>query len=101
HGDPIHSHNIYLTPDLLHQMWETYLVRPFQIYQCLGDAIFIPAGCAHQVSNITSCIKIASNFVSPEGLNTTWSLTSEFQDENFGSQWKEDVVQLCNTCWYA
>ncbi len=32
-----------------------------------GDAVFIPAGAAHQVQNLFSCIKVAEDFVSPDG----------------------------------
>jgi hypothetical protein len=49
-GDPIHNQAIYLTPTLLQLLSEKFGVHPFVIYQHPGDAVFIPAGCPHQVS---------------------------------------------------
>jgi lysine-specific demethylase 3 len=48
-GDPIHNHDIYLDPPLLALLASKYGIQPYTIYQAPGDAIFIPAGCAHQV----------------------------------------------------
>jgi hypothetical protein len=56
HGDPIRSQSFYVTPDMLQRLEATYSVRPYAIYQHPGDAIYIPAGCAHQVChNIGPC----------------------------------------------
>lgn len=41
-------------------------VEGYAICQCLGDAVFIPAGAPHQVLNLHSCIKVAEDFVAPE-----------------------------------
>jgi hypothetical protein len=49
-SDPIHRQTIYLTPSLLQLLFEKHGIRPYAIHQHAGDAIFIPAGCAHQVS---------------------------------------------------
>ncbi|KDQ52149.1 hypothetical protein JAAARDRAFT_94499, partial [Jaapia argillacea MUCL 33604] len=102
-GDPIHSQNVYLTPELLDQLWQTYGVRPFTIFQHQGHAIFIPVGSAHQVSNVTGCVKVACDFVSPENLDASWHLIEEFRQENQKgiNQWKEDILQLCAMSWYA
>lgn len=50
--DPIHSQYFYLTPVLRRKLYERYAVQSWRIYQKPGDAVFIPAGCAHQV-NVT------------------------------------------------
>lgn len=49
-GDPIHNQDTYLTPTMLQEMLDRYRVRPYTIRQFVGEAVFIPAGCAHQVS---------------------------------------------------
>jgi hypothetical protein len=49
-GDPIHNHVIYLNPPLLALLARKCGIQPYTIYQAPGDAVFIPAGCAHQVS---------------------------------------------------
>ena len=48
-GNPIHAQGTYFTEDMLAELEKQTGVRPFTIKQCIGDAIFIPAGCAHQV----------------------------------------------------
>jgi JmjC domain, hydroxylase len=50
-GDPIHNQNIYLTPELLQILADKHGVYPYVIHQHPGDAVFIPAGCAHQVGS--------------------------------------------------
>ena len=44
-----------------------------------GDAIFIPAGCPHQVCNLRSSIKVAEDFVSPEHVGRCLQLTEQFR----------------------
>ena len=48
---PIHSQAIYFTPSMLEELYVQYGILPFTIRQHVGEAIFIPAGCAHQVSD--------------------------------------------------
>ena len=48
-GDLIHLQQVYLTPALLNLLFEETGVRPWSILQQPGDAVYIPAGCAHQV----------------------------------------------------
>jgi hypothetical protein len=48
-GDPIHSQSIYVNPVMLQRLSERYNVEPYVIHQRQSEAVFIPAGCAHQV----------------------------------------------------
>lgn len=48
-GDPIHSQSVCLIPRWLARLETEYEVRPYTIHQKPGEAVFIPAGCAHQV----------------------------------------------------
>jgi hypothetical protein len=48
-GDPVHSQTIYMTPALLELFFIEHGIRPYTVYQCPGQAVFIPAGCPHQV----------------------------------------------------
>ena len=43
-----------------------------------GDALFIPAGNPHQVRNLSSCVKVALDFVSPENAHRCVTLTNQF-----------------------
>jgi hypothetical protein len=47
--DPIHSQQFYLGPRHLAELKARYGIVPFVIHQAVGEAIFIPAGCPHQV----------------------------------------------------
>jgi JmjC domain, hydroxylase len=49
--DPIHSQHYYLGPSDLERMKRLYGVVPYTIHQKVGEAVFIPAGCAHQVNS--------------------------------------------------
>lgn len=48
--DPIHSQQFFLDETLRQQLLDEYGVKSHRIYQRPGEAVFIPAGCAHQVS---------------------------------------------------
>lgn len=47
--DPIHDQSSYLDADLRARLFNEYGVQGYAVLQCLGDAIFIPAGAPHQV----------------------------------------------------
>jgi hypothetical protein len=74
-------------------------VVPYTIHQKVGEVVFIPTGCAHQVtgilttilassshhpqvSNEAHCIKIASDFLSVEAIAVCGMLASKFRQEN-------------------
>ncbi|WWD15646.1 hypothetical protein CI109_100068 [Kwoniella shandongensis] len=99
--DPIHSQLFYLDAALRKELWEKKGVVSWRVYQYPGQAVFIPAGCAHQVCNLADCIKIALDFVSPHNVRRCQALTQDFRKENFVKAWKEDVLQLYNVLWYA
>ncbi|KAF8306268.1 hypothetical protein DL93DRAFT_2088849 [Clavulina sp. PMI_390] len=99
--DPIHSQRYFLDTSLRKELWEQKGVRSWRIEQKPGEAVFIPAGCAHQVSNSADCIKVAVDFVSPENIHRCSQLTKEFRSLNLAKAWKEDVLQLRTMLWYA
>jgi hypothetical protein len=118
-GDPIHNQAIYLTPTLLQLLAERHDVRPFSIHQRPGDAIFIPAGCAHQVrlpsildvahlnvaelqvSNMSDSIKIACDFLDVDSLMASSQLVDAFREQRLLHHWPEDVLQFEVTLWHA
>ncbi|KZV86429.1 Clavaminate synthase-like protein [Exidia glandulosa HHB12029] len=96
-ADPIHQQLYYLDRELLAALKAEHGVVSCRVYQRPGEAVFIPAGCAHQVCNLSDCIKVAVDFVSPENIERCENLTREFQAQT----WKEDVLQLKTMLWYA
>ena len=97
HHDPIHDQSWYLDNTLLKRLHEEYGVQGYTIVQCMGDAVFIPAGAPHQVRNLHSCIKVAEDFVSPENLNFCFKLTQEFRHLSDTHSNHEDKLQVSDT----
>ncbi|KAJ3537342.1 hypothetical protein NM688_g6705 [Phlebia brevispora] len=100
-GDPIHCQKYYLGPSLLARFHQRYGIRPYTIFQRVGEAIIIPAGCAHQVSNCTNAIKVACDFISVCNLPITESLADEFRQHRLQVGEGTDVLQLFTTISYA
>lgn len=50
HHDPIHDQSWYLDNELRKRLLEEYNVQGYAILQCMGDAVFVPAGAPHQVT---------------------------------------------------
>lgn len=53
-NDPIHSQTFYLDIHMRRQLFEEFGVCSWRLYQRPGEAVFIPAGCAHQVNGAIS-----------------------------------------------
>ncbi|KZV61224.1 hypothetical protein PENSPDRAFT_693583 [Peniophora sp. CONT] len=64
-GDPIHCQQVCLKPEDIETLGR-HGIQVHVIEQRVGDAVFIPAGAPHQVTNVGgSMIKIATDFVFP------------------------------------
>ncbi|RPB25568.1 hypothetical protein L211DRAFT_836288 [Terfezia boudieri ATCC MYA-4762] len=76
--DPIHRQLFYLSEtDLAHLARKPYEVKSYRIYQRPGDAVFVPAGCPHQVRNVRGAVKVAVDFLSGEGVAVCRRLVEE------------------------
>lgn len=73
----------------------------YAIVQCLGDAVFVPAGAPHQVRNLHNCIKVAEDFVSPENISHCFHLTQEFRALSDTHTNHEDKLQIKNIIYHA
>lgn len=101
HHDPIHDQSWYLDEELRDRLYKEYGVEGYAIGQCLGDAVFIPAGAPHQVRNLHSCIKVAEDFVSPENVAHCFTLTQEFRQLSDTHTNHEDKLQIKNIIYHT
>lgn len=98
---PIHDQTIFLNERHKRQLKEEFNVEPWTFEQHLGEAVFIPAGCPHQVRNRKSCIKVALDFVSPENVQECIQLTEEFRLLPKDHRAKEDKLEVKKMALYA
>lgn len=91
---PIHDQCFYLTMEHKRNLKDEYGVEPWTFVQKLGEAVFIPAGCPHQVRNLTSCTKVAVDFVSPENIHECVRLTEEFRKLPKDHKAREDKLEI-------
>ncbi|XP_062217925.1 lysine-specific demethylase JMJ26-like isoform X2 [Phragmites australis] len=98
---PIHDQCFYLTNEHKKRLKEEYGIEPWTFEQKLGEAVFIPAGCPHQVRNLKSCIKVALDFVSPENVQECIRLTEEFRLLPKGHRVNEDKLEVKKIALHA
>lgn len=98
---PIHDQIFYLDEEHKRKLKEEYQVEPWTFEQYEQEAVFVPAGCPHQVRNLKSCIKVALDFVSPENVQECLDLTSTFRLLPVDHRAREDKLEVKKMTLYA
>ncbi|XP_020527897.1 lysine-specific demethylase JMJ25 isoform X2 [Amborella trichopoda] len=98
---PIHDQTLYLNEKHKKQLKEEFNIEPWTFEQHFGEAVFIPAGCPHQVRNRKSCIKVALDFVSPDNVEECVRLTEEFRLLPKSHRAKEDKLEVKKMVLYS
>ncbi|KAG2302661.1 hypothetical protein Bca52824_031312 [Brassica carinata] len=98
---PIHDQSCYLTIEHKRKLKDEFGIEPWTFVQKLGEAVFIPAGCPHQVRNLKSCTKVAVDFVSPENIHECLRLTAEFRQLPKNHKAREDKLEIKKMVIYA
>ncbi|XP_062088289.1 lysine-specific demethylase JMJ26 [Humulus lupulus] len=98
---PIHDQSFYLSSEHKRTLKEEYGIEPWTFEQQVGEAVFIPAGCPHQVRNLKSCTKVAADFVSPENVGECLRLTEEFRQLPKSHRAREDKLEIKKMVLYA
>lgn len=91
---PVHDQLFYLNEEHKRRLKAELGVEAWTFEQHVGEAVFIPAGCPHQVRNLHSCIKVAMDFVSPENVEQCVKLTEEFRMLPNSHPSKEDKLEV-------
>ncbi|KAJ2557203.1 hypothetical protein EV175_001490 [Coemansia sp. RSA 1933] len=100
-SDPIHDQMRYLTRADRQRLFREKGIRCYRIYQNPGDAVFVPAGCAHQVCNYANAVKVAMDFVSPERIHFCRRLGADFRKLPSIHPRSSDLLQLSSLLWWA
>ncbi|RDB30045.1 Lysine-specific demethylase 3B [Hypsizygus marmoreus] len=102
-GQPIVQEEFYAGSQVLEKKYGESGRCHWSFDQFPGEAVIIPPGCPHQVSNNGRCIKIACDFVSASHIAVLEDLEVSFQKMNYDSRRsvQTDLLQLKMLLWYA
>ena len=75
----VHDQANFLTEADFENLRRDHNVVTFTIDQGPGDAVFIPAGCLHQVSNDFANTKAAMDYVSPGHVAAMIDVAAQFR----------------------
>ncbi|WOK96107.1 hypothetical protein Cni_G04814 [Canna indica] len=76
---PLYDQAVYLNKDQKKMLKEQFRIEPWTFEQHVGEAVFVPAGCAFQVRNLQSSVQLVLDFLSPESLRESARMAEEIR----------------------
>ncbi|KAJ1882622.1 hypothetical protein LPJ57_000789 [Coemansia sp. RSA 486] len=100
-SNAVYEQRLFLDTDDLRDMYEAYGddARCFRVYQRVGDAVFIPAGCAYQRSTLRNTVAVQSRFLSPEHANIAHEMSGVFSKKKYAYR-RKDILPVMDILWW-
>ncbi|KAF3322818.1 lysine-specific demethylase JMJ25 [Carex littledalei] len=92
---------IFLDEEMKVLLKNEYGIQPWSIIQQIGDAVFIPAGCAFQVRNIQSSVQLKLEFLLPESVQEAARMAQEIRCLPNDHHAKLNMLEVEKICLYA
>ncbi|GAA5834560.1 hypothetical protein JCM9279_004352 [Rhodotorula babjevae] len=102
HDDPLLSPTMYLTKKQRAALFKRSGVKPYPIYQYMGDLVIIPAGCPYQISSWIEHINIDISFLAGSRVAAAIKTNTAYQHATRErTLWYHDTIQLETQLFYT
>ncbi|KAJ3683736.1 hypothetical protein LUZ60_013963 [Juncus effusus] len=98
---PVYDGSIFLNEEAKHILKNEYDIEPWTIKQNVSDAIFIPAGCPFQFTNLQSSVQLKFEFLFPESISESVRMAQEIRCLPNGHFAKLNIMEVRKMCLYA
>ncbi|CAD5312167.1 unnamed protein product [Arabidopsis thaliana] len=92
---------LFLNEHHKRQLRDEFGVEPWTFEQHRGEAIFIPAGCPFQITNLQSNIQVALDFLCPESVGESARLAEEIRCLPNDHEAKLQILEIGKISLYA
>ncbi|KAJ2546261.1 Lysine-specific demethylase 3B, partial [Coemansia sp. RSA 1933] len=98
----IHNQAVYLNVDQCKELFRSGGddSRSCRVYQCPGDAVFVPSGSMYQRRVFRNTICMQSGFVSPERMVSTRQLSNEIAELR-GHARRDEALPVMDILWWT
>ncbi|GAA5897560.1 hypothetical protein JCM8208_003304 [Rhodotorula glutinis] len=102
HDDPLLSPTMYLTKKQRAALFKRSGVKPYPIYQYMGDLVIVPAGCPYQVSSWIEHINLEVSFLAGSRVAAAIKTNTAYQHSTRErTLWYHDTIQLETQLFYT
>lgn len=97
----LYDAKVYLNGHHKEKLKEEFGVEPWSFEQCVGQAVFIPAGSLYQVRNLQSTVQLGLDFLSPESINQAARFSDEIRILPNDHDAKQQMLEVGKMSLYA